>query len=85
MKILHYYNLLNFKIYGLVHACEWKLCRKVDNDKISSRTHKKQDMLYGKPFKEKTQLEGEATSLSFSIWKYDYSYKEVMSMACGLL
>ena len=49
---------------------EWKLCKKVDNEKISLHTHKTQDMLYGKPFRDKTQLEGEGISLSFSVWKY---------------
>jgi len=29
-----------------------------------------QDMLFQKPFQEKTQLEGEAASLSFFVWKY---------------
>jgi len=47
--------------------------------------HKTQDILSRKPFREKTQLEGEAASLSFSIWKYGCKYKEVMSVAHGLL
>ena len=35
-----------------------------------SRTHiRHKNMLYGKPFREKTQLEGEAALLSFSVWK----------------
>jgi len=59
--------------------------KKVENEKISSHTHNTQDMLYGKPFHEKTQLEGEATFLSFSVWKYGCSYKEVMFVASGLL
>ena len=42
---------------------------------ILSHTHKTQDMLSGKPFQEKTQLEGEATLFSFSIWKYGWRYK----------
>ena len=48
-------------------------------------THNTQDILFGKPFQEKTQLEGEAASLSFSVWKYGCRYKEVMHAARGLL
>lgn len=33
----------------------------------------------------KTQLEGEATLLSFFEWKYGCEYKQVWPMACGLL
>ena len=32
-----------------------------------THTHKTQDMLYRKPFREKTQLEGEVASLSFFV------------------
>jgi len=42
-------------------------------------------MLYGKPSQEKTQLEGETTSLSFYVWKYGYRYKEVILVAHRLL
>jgi len=42
-------------------------------------------MLYGKLFQEKTQMEGEPASLSFSVWKYDYKYKELMFMVRGML
>ena len=42
-------------------------------------------MLSRKPFREKTQLEGEAALLSFSVWKYGFRYKEVTSVAHGLL
>ena len=42
-------------------------------------------MLARKPFREKTELEDEAASLSFSGWKYGYRYKEVMFVARGLL
>lgn len=37
------------------------------------------------PFRRKTQLEGEATSLTFSEWKYGYEYKELRLVAHGLL
>ena len=53
-----------------MHAYEWKLCRKVENEKNSMHTHKIQDILSRKPFWVKTEVEGEAISLSFSIWKY---------------
>jgi len=65
-----------------VHACKSKSRRKVENDKVSSQTHNTQGMLSGKPFREKTQLEGEAASLSFSFRKYGYKYKEVISITC---
>ena len=54
-------------------------------ERPNKHTHKTQDMLSGKPFREKTLLEGEATFISFSVWKYGYKYKEVMIVACGLL
>ena len=50
-----------------------------------THTHKTQDILSGKPFREKTQLEGEATSLSFSVWKYGCRLKEARPVARGLL
>ena len=68
-----------------MHTCKSKLFRKKENEEIISHVHKTQDMLSRKPFWEKTQIEGKAASLSFSVWKYGYRYKELMSTACGLL
>jgi len=50
-----------------------------------SLRHKTQDILSSKPFQEKTHLEGESISLSFSVWIYGSKYKEVMYVAYGLL
>ena len=41
--------------------------KKRREEKITTHTHKTQDMLSGKPFQYKTQLEGEVASLSFSV------------------
>ncbi len=52
----------------IISACmQMEFCRKIDNDKISSHTHNTEDILSWKPFQEKTQLEGEAVSLSFFV------------------
>jgi len=50
-----------------VHACKYELCRKVENEKIGSHTHKAPDMLHGKPFQEKSQLESEVALLPFYV------------------
>jgi len=42
-------------------------------------------MIFGKTFREKTQLECEVVSLSFFVWKYGCMYKEVMYVAHGML
>jgi len=68
-----------------MHACKSKSSRKIENNKISSHTHNTQDMLSGKPFREKTQLEDEVASLSFSVWKYGCKYNEVMFVAHRML
>ena len=47
--------------------------------------HKTQDILSKKPFREKIQLEGEASLLSFPVWIYGCMYKEVMYVARVLL
>jgi len=52
---------------------------------MSLHAHKTKYMLIGKPFREKTQLEGELASLSFSIWKYGFMYKDLIPVACGML
>ena len=56
-----------------------------ERQKKHTLTHKAQDMISGKPFREKTQLEGEVASLSFFVWQYRCRYKEVMFVARGLL
>lgn len=62
-----------------------RIMQKIENGKIKSHTHIKHKICFGKLFWEKTQLEGEVTPLSFSIWKYGCKYKEVWFVACGLI
>ena len=39
----------------------------VEKYRMTTHTHKTQDILCGEPFQEKTHLEGEVASLSFSL------------------
>ena len=70
----------------VISACmQMEIKQKIENGKIKAHTHIKNKIYSRKPFRQKTQLEGEVTSLSFFVWKYGCRYKAVMPVARGLL